>query len=208
MELIVDHRVGPRVRQSLYSERYERGEVFALLAHLDATDRVVEFGSGLGLLTILAARRAGSHRVWSYEANPRLLPLIREHCRLNGVEPHLRHGAVGVGLGSAVLHLGEEHSSSSILEPATTAVRTVVPRLDAAEEVERFRPTFLVVDVEGGEAEIIPRIAWEGIDKLLLEIHPEVLPSGEEGRILRHLSAQGLRVDRAVSSRRKKLLLR
>lgn len=209
VELVVDDRLGPGARREIYNGRYERGEAFALLARLEAHDRVVEMGTGIGLLAILAALRVGSRRVTTFEANPRLLPLIRENCRLNGVDPLLIHGAVGLGRGSAVLHLGEDHYGSSTEggSPGPTEALTV-PRLDAAEEVARLRPTFLVIDIEGVERQIVPTIDWSPVDKVLLELHPQRFDPGDEGRILGHLFAAGFRVDPVVSSSRKVFLSR
>lgn len=210
VDLVVDERLGRRVRRELQTGRYERGEAFALLARLGADDRVVEFGTGIGLLAILAARRVGSERVTTYEPNPRLLPLIRENCRLNHVDPLVIHGAVGVGRGSTVLHVGEDHHGASTHSGASGggAESFAVPRLDAAEEVRRLRPTFLIVDVEGSEREIVPAIDWSPVEKVLLELHPQRFEPGDEDRIRGHLSTEGFRVDPIVSSRRKLLLSR
>lgn len=209
VDLVVDERLGARARRELHTGRYERGEAFALLARLGAEDRVVEFGTGVGLLAILAARRVGSERVTTYEPNPRLLPLIRENCHLNDVEPLVVHGAVGVGRGSTVLHLGDEHHSASTHgEGASEAEAVAVPLFDAAEEVRRLQPTFLIIDVEGSEREIVPAIDWSPVEKVLLELHPQRFEPGDENRIRDHLAAEGFHVDLVVSSRRKLLLSR
>lgn len=209
MDLVVDERLAWRARRELQTGRYERGEAFALLARLGAEDRVVEFGTGVGLLAILAARRVGSERVTTYEPNPRLLPLIGENCRLNQVEPLVVHGAVGVGRGSTLLHLGDDHQSASTHGETAIGTKSFsVPLLDAAEEVRRRQPTFLIVDVEGSEREIVPAIDWSPVEKVLLELHPQRFAPGDENRIRAHLLAEGFRVDPIVSSRRKLLLSR
>lgn len=204
VEVVVDQRLGPGARAAIYGGRYERGEAFALMARLQPDDRVVEVGTGIGLLAIVASLRIGSDRVTTYEANPRLLPLIRENCRLNGVEPLVIHGAFGVGRGTALLHLGEEHDDASTAAGAEAGTRSIsVPQLDAAEEVRRFHPTFLILDVEGSEREIVPAIDWSPVDKVLLELHPKRYPPADESRIHAAMDAAGFRLDPIVSSRRK-----
>ncbi|HUH16863.1 MAG TPA: FkbM family methyltransferase [Methylomirabilota bacterium] len=209
VEVVVDERLGRRSRREIYTGRYERGEAFALLARLGAGDRVVEFGTGIGLLAILAARRVGSELVTTYEPNPRLLPLISENCRLNEVEPLVIPGAVGVGRGSTILHLGDDHRSASTHgETASDAESFAVPLFDAAEEVRRFQPSFVIVDVEGCEREVVPVIDWSPVEKILLELHPQWLEPGDENRIRDHLLAEGFQVDPIVSTSRKLFLSR
>lgn len=209
VDIVLDPRLGPGVRRDLLRGRYERGEAFALRARLESTDRVVELGTGLGLLAILAARRVGSEKVVTYEADPALLPLIRENFRRNRVEPSLEHAAVGVGRGTSVLHVGADHQGSSTRgHSGPGGERLTVPRLDAGEEVDRLQPTFLIIDIEGAERDIVPRIDWTPVEKLLIELHPQRFEAGDEELILRQLGDAGFRLDTVVSSRRKKLFLR
>lgn len=204
IELAVDDRLGPDARRDILNGRYERGEAFALRSRLQAGDRVMEFGTGIGLLAILAARRLGSDAVVTYEANPRNLPLIRDNFRRNQVDPRLVEGAIGVGRGRASLHLGRDHQGASTVESAAGRSEALdVPQIDAAEEVARFRPTFLIVDIEGAERDVVPAIDWSPVERLLIELHPRRFAPGDEERILGHLFAAGFRRDPIVSSSRK-----
>ncbi|HUO86056.1 MAG TPA: FkbM family methyltransferase [Thermoanaerobaculia bacterium] len=204
VELAVDDRLGPGARREILDGRYERGEVFALLSRLQAGDRVMEFGTGIGLLAILAARRVGSDAVVTYEANPRNLPLIRDNFRRNQVDPRLVEGAIGVGRGRASLHVGRDHQGASTVDSAAGGGEALdVPRIDAAAEVARFRPSFLIVDIEGVERDVVPAIDWSPVERLLLELHPRRFGPGDEERILDHLLAVGFRLDPIVSSSRK-----
>lgn len=55
--------ISDRVAKSIYLGLYERLEARVVMATLQADDRVLELGSGIGYLSTLCARRIGSDRV-------------------------------------------------------------------------------------------------------------------------------------------------
>ena len=77
----------------IYQERWE-AEARLCREALRPGDRVLEIGAGTGFIGSLCARICGSENVLSYEANPRLEPLIRRTYALNGVSPTLRMRAI------------------------------------------------------------------------------------------------------------------
>lgn len=198
----------PAFRRALYAERYERGEARCVLLRLAADDVVMEVGAGAGFLGTLCALRVGSARVTSYEANPALLPRIRATHASNGVAPALVHGVLAREAGTAELHVAMEFESSSLLAPAAAGPRVRVPRLAVNEELRRVRPTCLVIDIEGGESELLPAIDFAGVRKLIIELHPHRIGAARARELTALLEAQGFREDRAVSSTRKKYFAR
>jgi FkbM family methyltransferase len=198
-------------RRALYAERYERGEARCVLRRLAPDDVVLEVGAGIGFLSALCARRVGSARVTAVEANPALLPRIRATWAANGVAPTLVHGVLARAAGEAELLVAREFAASS-LHPASDAAealhRVRVPRLAASELLAQVAPTCLVVDIEGGEAELLPAIDWSGVRKLILELHPHVIGEAKVRELLALLAAQGFGEERALSSTRKKFFSR
>jgi len=208
VRLALDEETPRNVRRLLYSERYERGEARCIAAGLERDDRVLEIGAGQGFISTLCARRIGSDRVVSIEANPALLPAIRRTYELNAVTPRLLHGVLGEGDGTARFHLEEHFLSSSQRQRSPAAAAIEVPRLDAGRIVAEARPTFVVIDIEGGEAELVPLIDWTGVRKLALEIHPDLLGPAPTAAILGHLASLGFHEVRWLSTTRKKLFTR
>lgn len=201
----------PAHRRALYAERYERGEARCVCLRLAPDDVVLEIGAGVGFLSALCAQRLGSERVTAVEANPALLARIRATWAANGVAPALVHGVPAREAGEAELFVAPEIVSSSLLATAVApgeraAVR--VPRLAVNELLARVAPSCLVIDIEGGEAELLPAIAWRGVRKLVLELHPHVIGEAKTRELLALLAAQGFREDRAISSTRKKFFVR
>lgn len=192
----------------IYRERYERREAICLQSILEPDDIFVEIGAGMGFLSALAARRVPSGRVVAYEANPRMLPAIRRTWELNGVAPELVHGVLGDGDGVVAFHVEDEFVSSSLHRRSASAVAVEVPQLDAAREMARVRPTIVSMDIEGAERELVPLMPWHGVERLLIDLHPDVIGRDAVAEVLHSLRAAGFAEHRRLSSTRKKLLVR
>lgn len=205
--------VGPETtaatRKLLYSERYERGERRCVSLALEQGDVVLEVGAGIGFLSALCARQIGSARVHAYEANPELMGVIRRTHRLNEVEPTVVCAALGEQDGRARFYVSPEFFSSSSEPEGVDHVRSIeVEVRDVNEVMSRLRPTFLIIDIEGGERELVPLIEWASVRKLAIELHPKQL--GEDGvrDIVGQLARAGFRQHRLLSSRRKRFFSR
>ena len=198
----------PRTRRALYRERYERSEARALILTLEPRDVVLELGTGLGFLSALCAKRIGSDRIHSVEANPRMISLIEQVHALNDVQPEVLHAVLGRGAGEREFFIHREFASSSLTpsDESTTAVR--VPQLDLNEQMARIRPTYLIMDVEGAEDELFRTIDLSTVRKILVELHAGWIGEARMAEILRQVEEQGFRLIRALSSRRKKYLER
>lgn len=196
------------LRRAIYSERYERGEAFCVARRLEQSDRVLEFGAGIGLLSTLSALRVGSENVASFEANPALIDHIRATHRANNVWPELRHALVSTSSEPARRFFVDDCFMASSATPAESELGIEVPCVDANEAIHEFRPSFVVIDVEGGELELLPHIDWTGVSKLLVEFHPQT--NGEDGIAFLHevLDARGFAVDRGISSSHKRFFAR
>ncbi len=198
----------PALRRALYSERYERGEARCVCLRVAADDVVLEIGAGAGFISTLCALRAGSARVTSVEANPALLPRIRATHAANGVAPELIHAVLARESGEAELFVEGEFVSSSLRARSASAARVRVPRLAVNELLHRVAPTCVVIDIEGGEAELVPAIDWRGVRKLILELHPHLIGEATTRELLDGLAAYGFLEQRAISSTRKKYFAR
>jgi FkbM family methyltransferase len=199
---------GPEVpaatRRLIYSGGYESGEARTVIGHLAPEDVVVELGAGNGFLSTLCALRIGSERVFTYEANPDLLPVIERTHAANGVRPTVTWAFLGEGEGQGEFHVAPNYLSSSLGGHLDEARPVSVPRLDVRSEFARRRPTFVIMDIEGGELDLVPRIDWSPIAKLAIELHPRILGESGMRTVLEALRAAGFREDRWISTTRKR----
>jgi FkbM family methyltransferase len=175
-----------RIRDVIESGQYESGDVRAMDAMLEADDVVLEVGAGLGFTSAMCAKRIGSDRVFTYEANPQMEPSIRRLYALNDVSPTLTIGAVTNHGGEVQLAEEPEFWVGRIAETG----RPVQAR-DITEELERIAPTFLILDCEGGERDILlGNDLPGGVRKLVAELHPEFIGAQACTEIIRNVLRQ------------------
>jgi FkbM family methyltransferase len=190
--------LAPAIRRELEAGEYEQAELSALRAILSRDDVVMEMGTGLGLLSAWCARVVGSDRIFTFEANPALERPIRHLYALNGVSPSLEICVLTESAGSVVFYPQREFWASSLLAGEGTGAGVTVPARSFAQARAAIRPTLLVVDIEGGELELMRHACLEDVDRVLIELHPELI--GEEGSetVMRALAQQGFAVQPAV----------
>ena len=188
--------ITPKIERPLRSGRYEGGERAALRALLRPGDRVLEFGAGLGLLSTAAALVPGVESVTTIEANPALLPLIRETHRLNAVpEVDLRNGVVSADDGPPLpFYLRPDFWASSMgVAPNNWTEAVEVPRAAIGDLLEELRPTVLVCDIEGGELGLLDNADLGSVRAIVMEFHPKLYGAATEARLQALITAKGFR---------------
>ena len=163
------------LKKALYCGYYESNELSIIVAHLEPEDRVMELGTGLGLLSTFCARKLGNERVYTYEANPGLKPIIQSNYHLNQVEPELNICMLGSQLGEATFYVSDALWDSSTIKWNENLKRIQVPVKAFNEEIKRIDPSFLIMDIEGGEYELCQYADFHNVKKLSLELHESSL---------------------------------
>ena len=190
----------PVVRAAIVDGSYEAPEMHALAAALRPGDTVLELGTGLGLISTLCAQRIGSQRVHTFEANPALEPRIRETWVLNDVAPTLTIAMLGEQAGEHDFHVHDAFWASSAND-AQGAVRTLrVPMQPLNDVIHRIDPTVLVMDIEGGEAELLRFGDLHHIERIVAEFHERMLGRTVIDAMITRLYGQGFRIVRAAST--------
>lgn len=187
--------ITPRIERSLRNNRYERGERDQLVSMMDAEDRVLELGAGVGLISTAAARICGPAKVTSVEANPDLVPVIKEVHRLNGIKGvDLRNGAVTATTGDPVQFFLRSDFWASSMEPDSRPYARVVtvPSIGLDALLAEVRPTIIVCDIEGGELGLFDAADLSGVRNVIIELHPKVYGEAGVARITGFLAAKGL----------------
>ncbi len=166
--------ISKTIRRSIYEGGYESKECQLLSETLESDDRVLELGAGLGFIGAFCCRRLGSGaRVCCVEANPALKPLAQETFALNNVQPVFVNAAVALENGKQTLHVPDNFWSASTVCDMTGATGVDVPTVSLQSLLDDFRPTFLIVDIEGAECALL-RHPLPGVKKICVEVHPHV----------------------------------
>ena len=171
--------IGPHMsdhmQQAFSNGEYEQAELSIIKANLQSTDRVMELGSGIGFISAYCAKIIGSDRVWTFEANPDLEKHIRNVYRLNKVSPELSMCMLGKKEGTQKFYIDQHFWGSSALPAEHCAKVLMVNVKPFNEAIRRIDPTFLIVDIEGGEYELLKDAEFFNVKKLLIEIHQQLL---------------------------------
>jgi FkbM family methyltransferase len=158
--------------RALREGNYEGGELAAIERYIRPEDVVLEMGTGIGFITLFCSRVVGAKSVHTFEANPSLETKIRKNFALNNMFPHLTIAVLGDRDGEVEFHLQPEYWSSSRLKYANSTQSVMVKQLSVNKALEAIRPTMIVMDIEGGECELVPMMNLTGVKRFMLELHP------------------------------------
>lgn len=188
LTISVDRASIPReIRKGVLFREYERQERQLLKSlGLSPSDRVLDLGTCVGVVAILAAKLIGSNNIQTYEANPALEPIIRKNFALNNVEPALYMQAVTKDGRDIHLHLQQLVFSSSVF-PRNSKGVVAVKSVAAHDIITSFRPTVVSMDVEGAEAEIVSATDFPGVRAVMLEVHPHIIGESDARGVLKRL---------------------
>lgn len=187
----IDERLSDHNVLKLVSGRHTKHERDLLAQVLESDDVVMELGGGIGMVAIACAKKVGSERVFSYEANPELESLMRDNYALNRVEPRLKMCMLGAAAGSRTFHIARRFSRSSVFDTDPESRPVEVPVEPFNAEIRRIQPTVLVVDIQGGEAELVSYADLSTVKKLLIEIHSDIIGLTRAHALRRDLRRMG-----------------
>jgi len=188
------------ISAAIYDGYYERAELNTFRRKLEKQDIVLELGAGIGFLSTYCSGVLGSENVFTYEANPQLEPLIRRVYSVNRVQPTLKIGVLGNQAGQTKFYVTRDFWASSLLPPPEPWEEVMVPVYDINEEVFRINPTFLLMDIEGGEYDLLRTIDFHTIRKISAELHTDVLGQDRVDEIKAVMSRAGFAIDPSLSS--------
>lgn len=78
---------------------------------------------------------------------------------------------------------------------------TQIPVRSFRKRLDEIRPTFLIVDIEGGEISLFDGVDLNGVKKIQLEVHQNVIGRSGMKHLFDTLSAQNFHYDQWHSSR-------
>ena len=172
--------ISPRTARLLQDNLYEEREANAVSALVRPEDVAMEIGAGIGFMSTLMALQRRAKHVHAYEANPSMIPYIKRVHRMNRVlkKVTVTNALLGAEAGEITFYERKHFSASSIIaEPAGETSPVIaehrVPVLNVADEMRRIAPTVLVCDIEGAEADLVPRMDLSSVRVAVVELHPQ-----------------------------------
>lgn len=171
--------MSPAMIEVIESGKYESTEAREIPRIVQPGERIVELGAGIGFIAITALRTGKVNQLASYEANPKLIPLIERNARLNDLAFDVVNAVVDPKEdgGTVPFYLRRDFWASS-LKPnqwGGFVEEVAVPRVSFASVLDRYRPTMLIVDIEGAEEHLFRDIPLTGVKKIYMELHQKVI---------------------------------
>ncbi len=201
-------------RRLLRHGDYERREIEAVKALVRPDDVVIELGAGIGYMSTFMARNRRVGAVHAFEANPALIPYIERVHAANDVTAVTVHNALlGPRKGKAKFYIRENFPASS-LEEAPRGEKSPVVRVEQVEirnakaAFREIRPSFLVCDIEGAEADLLALPDLSGLRGAVIELHPQWIGRAGVARVFEAMMGAGLTFFPRVSNKKVVAFLR
>lgn len=175
---------------------YEAEELNIVKNRISQKDIIIELGTGLGFITSFCAKYVGGERTYSYEANALMEPIIKETFQKNQVSPVFQIAFAGFGDGNFAVQRNFLASSQQL--PST--VNVAAPVLNLNKEIQRIKPTYLIMDIEGTEYDIFKGINFHSINKVQFELHPNLLSENQIDEIYQVLQKHKFKLDPTIST--------
>lgn len=154
---------------------------------------LLDIGAWVGPLTLWAAKKIGA-RVVAVEPDPEGFRQLSANVRASGVDAlvTLLQVAIAPTDGSVVLHMTPDGGDaySSMTPRALLSRNVIVKGRTLRSLINAFQPTLIKMDIEGGEAVILPVDGpYLRIHRLplLLALHPEWYEAGAEPALMAEL---------------------
>jgi len=187
--------------KALFNKDYEGGELHIIKQTIEPNDRIVEIGTGLGLISAYCAKKIGNERVKTFEANPLLEKRIMKLYRMNKVNPDLNIALVSDKEDRIKFYAEPKNIwASSLLKLSESAVEMTLKTVNINEIISAFNPNYLIIDIEGAEYDLLPMIDFSNINKLQIELHKKFFGKEKIDFLITLLNKKGLFEVKSLSS--------
>ena len=174
---------------------YERSEMMFITSVVKQGDRVLELGGGLGFLACYLQSNISNVQVCTVEANPDLIPLVERNLRLNSCKAEVIQALAATHDGEASFNVSENFWSSSVMDIPSHYTTQKVRAIDTNGVIMRFKPNKMIIDIEGGEVDLVPRLDLTYIDALIIEVHQRYTGMKGVSAVFKALLDKGFTVD-------------
>lgn len=189
--------VSPVIWQALKDGSYEAKEARSVARAVRPGDRVLELGSGIGVITSVIAR-IPDVSVFAFEANPSTARLAERILEANGA----RNVRFSQGLLTAgdpdthIFYVRRDLWMSSMDEkqgPYESRIEIGSENIDAF--IQRHDINVLVMDIEGAERDLLRDAKLQGVERIFVELHDHLYGLSGVRDITQALAEKGFAYD-------------
>ena len=192
-----------KILRALLRRHYEKHELRLVSRLLEPTDRVLELGSAIGVVALAASRVVPAQNITCFDANP---DMVEEACRnfdLNGKAITVHNAALvadDTGQASLTFYKSPYFLSSSLHNRRGDAEPISVPTRPLSATLKETQANVLIVDIEGGEFDLLGAADLSSIETLVLELHVSLAGVDHCDKLIADLASQGLVLDTTIAA--------
>lgn len=194
---LMPDEVSPVIWHSIISGQYEAKEAKWVHKAVNSHDRVLELGSGIGVITSLIAKISDVH-VWAFEANPATAALAKRVIDLNtDGNVVLSQGILGAGEAqSCDFYVRKDLWMSSMDKnqgPYEEVISLTSTNIDTF--IQQHKINVIVMDIEGAELDLLQHADLTGVERIFLELHDHLYGLAGIREMTKALAAKGYAYD-------------
>ncbi|MBZ9603163.1 FkbM family methyltransferase [Phyllobacterium chamaecytisi] len=189
--------VSPAIWQALTSGSYEAKEARSVFKAVRPNDRVLELGTGIGIITSLIAKIPGV-QVWSFEANPSTAALAHRVISANDLGNVVLSQGILIAGEPCILpfYVREDLWMSSLDKRQGSYQREIsLTSTNIDDFIADHAINVLVMDIEGAERDLLGRSALPHIERIFLELHDHLYGLSGIREITQALAMKGFAYD-------------
>ncbi len=164
--------ISDTIRGYIARNKYEAEEYNLISTSLKPEDVVLEVGAGMGYISCICGKILNDSRnLHVYEANPKLIEIIDTNKRLNGLNFHTYNALLGSYNGKSDFYIPDDFWAASMV-PLNNAEKFEIDVVNIVDVMNKIKPSYLVMDIEGAEVDVLPSMDLSDIHTICLEVHP------------------------------------
>ncbi len=188
-----------KIVRALLRRHYEKNERQLLKTLLEPNDRVLELGSALGVIALAASQRLPASNVFCYDANPDMVAEARQNFATNNAEITASNTVLlperTKSANTITFYKTPYFLSSSLLPHRDDMQPVEIATATLEDAIAKHQATCLIIDIEGGEFDLLAAADLSGIEKLSLELHLSLGDDDKCAALISNLVNQGLHPD-------------
>ncbi|WP_412033052.1 FkbM family methyltransferase [Nitratireductor aquimarinus] len=204
---VADGIVSNVIQKKIEDGRYEKHEAKTVAKILDENEVFLELGAGVGVISTLAWLTGKVREVHCYEADPRLIPLIKATHRENGVQGQVHNVILtndedALQAESVDFHIREHFYGNSTITSVGREVKETlkIPVQSINDAIKAIQPTVIACDIEGGELGLFDDVEMPSVKKIMLETHQSAIKGSGMRQVFHEMHKADFHYDERFSS--------
>ena len=184
-----------KILRALFRRHYEKHELRLVSRLLKPSDRVIELGSAIGVVALAASRIVPPEHIACFDANPDMVAEAKSNFAINHKDISAQNAVLVADAGAppeVTFYRSPYFLSSSLQQRGADATPIQVETASLIRSISKSDANVLIVDIEGGEFDLLGSADLSTIETLILELHVSMADVETCMDLIGSLARQGL----------------